>query len=127
MKVLQSVRPFVKMMLTDRMDIFRHVSEENEYGAEVTTFPFEPLYRDVPCRCSWSELESPRNTNEDYTPVELPIKIFCAYDTDIKAGDYIFVTRYSGGEVIRTYKGICADVDAHESHRELYFRVQEPA
>lgn len=127
MKVLQYVRKFAEGTFVDRMDIYRHTSSVSETGVTEIDFPEKPLYADVPCRLSWSELESPRNVNEDYTPVELPIKIICKYDQDIVAGDYVIVTRYTGKDVIGTYKGICADSAIYESHKELYFRVQEPA
>ena len=127
MNVLQYVRPFATMMFTDTMNIYRHVSTVSDYGATVVDVPDTPTYENVPCRLSWSELESPRSPHQDYTEIEVPIKIFCAYDQDIKAGDYVEVTRYSGDEVIGVYKGICADFSAYESHKELYFRVQEPA
>ncbi len=127
MKVLQYARSFVDSMFTDTMDIYRHTTSTNDYGATEVDIPDEPTYSDVPCRLSWSEEESPRNYTDDYTPVELPIKIFCEYDQDILAGDYVVVTRYSGTTVIDTYKGICGDCATYESHKELYFRVQEPA
>lgn len=127
MRVLQAVRPFAVGMMVDRMDIYRHTEHEDEYGATITDFPEEPIYTDVKCRLSWSEIESPRNTNVDYTPVELPIKVFCKYDTDVVAGDYIVVTRYSGSEVIDKYEGLCSDCATYESHKELYMRTKEPA
>lgn len=127
MQVLKFVRPYVQNMMVDKMDIYRHVTSETEYGSTEVSFPNEPTYSDVPCRLSWSEVESPRNYDDDYTPIELPIKIICKYDQDILAGDYVIIRRYSGDKIIDTYKGICGDSATYESHKELYFRVQEPA
>lgn len=127
MQVLKFVRPYVNSAMVDRMDIYRHVTSESEYGATEVDFPDKPTYEDVPCRLSWSEQESPRNYTEDYTPVELPIKVICKYDQDILAGDYVVVRRYSENDLIDTYKGICGDSATYESHKELYFKVQEPA
>lgn len=125
MKVLTYLRPFINSMFTDSMDVYRHTDTEDEYGAESIDIPQTPTYKNVRCRLSWSEEESPRNYNSDFTPVELPIKIFCDRSTDVVAGDHVVVRRMSGDEVLHTYKGICADSAVYESHRELYFRVKE--
>ena len=127
MKVLRFVRPYVESTMTDYMNIYRHEVTVNEYGATEVGFPDKPLYERVPCRLSWSEMESPRDYTEDYTPVELPIKVFCKYNQDIRAGDYVIIMRLTENEVIDMYKGICSDTRTMESHKELYFRVQEPA
>lgn len=127
MKVLTYARKFAYMMFTDKMDIYRHGSQVTEHGATEIGFPEEPTYTNVPCRLSWSELESLRNNDEDYTPIEVPIKVFCAYNTDIQPGDYVIANVYSGKDIIATYKGICADAATHESHKELYLNVKEPA
>lgn len=119
----------ITTMFKDRMSINRYVDEEAEDGSTNTTLSDSPLYTNIPCRVSFlSSGEKPNDNDVDNVPVKDVPKIFCKLDTDIKAGDFITVTRFDDeGKVIATYAGKVGLPSVFITHKEALFSIERSA
>ena len=82
-----------------------------------------PLYSNVPCRISFSrtiDLTTDKAINK--LPIHLIPKVFCDTSIDIKAGDYIIITRNN-----TQYKGIAGNPNMYETHQEISMTVEGDA
>ena len=110
-------------LYTDKLDIYRHTNSTNEDGTIKTKLPETPLYSSIPCRISFSrtiDLTTDKAINK--LPIHLIPKVFCNTDVDIKAGDYLIITRKN-----TQYKGIAGMPNVYESHQEISITVEGDA
>lgn len=120
---------FYAMLYDDRMDIFRTASDTNEDQSTDIFYTPEPLYKDVPCRISFSSDDTGADSEVDKNPIRYNPKIFCKADVDLKAGDYVVIRRYAddGTTVRATYKGTAAQPSWYTTHQESFMRIDESA
>lgn len=116
---LSKYRGIVNQLFTDKLDIYRHSVEENEDGTIKTGLPNKPLYSNIPCRISFSRtIDLTTDVAINKLPIHLIPKVFCDTSIDIKAGDYIIITRNS-----TQYKGIAGKPNMYETHQEISLTV----
>ena len=118
----------IATLFTDKMSITRYVDEEEADGSTTTVLPSAPLYTDIDCRVSFASTENPNDKDVDNTPLEVAPKIFCKSDTDLRAGDFIKVTRFGDdGKIIATYSGKVGLPSVFITHKEALFSIEESA
>jgi hypothetical protein len=120
-------RTAVEKQLSDEMSVSRYVPKDNGDGTEDKVLPESPLYPSVPCRISFMGVESAQDTDPDQTPVKQQIKLICAVNADIQAGDYIVAKKRSGGAALAQYEGHAGLPAVYESHKEVLVAVDRSA
>ena len=116
------------ILYNDRMDIYRTVKEDNKDNTTDISYDPKPLYTDIQCRLSFSSDDTGSDSEVDRNPVKSNPKLFCGSEVDLKAGDYVVVSRYSDdGSIIKTYQGQVALPSWYSSHQEAFMRIDEGA
>ena len=116
------------MLYNDRMDIYRTERSQNDDDTTDISYHPTPKYSDVACRISFNSDDTASDSEVDRNPVRSNPKIFCRSDVDLKAGDYVVVTRYTdAGAVAATYKGLVAQPSWYSTHQESFMHVDEGA
>lgn len=116
---LTQYKGIVSQLFTDKLDIYRHTAEQNEDGTIKTGLPTTPLYSNIPCRISFSRtIDLTTDLTINKLPIHLIPKVFCDTSIDIKAGDYIIITRNN-----TEYKGIAGKPNMYETHQEVSLTV----
>lgn len=125
---LSGVGTFLAMLYDDKMDIYRTAEDTNEDQSTDIFYTPEPTYTEVPCRISFSSDDSGADTELDENPIRYNPKIFCGADVDLKAGDYVVITRYKDDGMVRcVYKGTAAQPSWYTTHQEAFMRIDESA
>lgn len=124
-----NLRPFGKvlnvLMYGDTCTITRIKNGEDEYGA---TNPQgrEEIYKDIPCKFSFSEKDNPSDSNETYMPVLKQVMVFLDLNYDIIAGDYISGYREDKESGIKQLvEGICGEPNRFDTHQEIPIQIEE--
>lgn len=120
---LSQYKGIVNQLFTDKLDIYRHNNSLNDDGTTKTDLPTTSLYSNIPCRISFSrtiDLTTDKAINK--LPIHLIPKVFCDTSIDIKAGDYIIITRNN-----TQYKGIAGNPNMYETHQEISMTVEGDA
>lgn len=116
---LSKYKGIVNQLFTDKLDIYRYGSSQNEDGTTATNLPKKPLYSNIPCRISFSRtIDLTTDLAINKLPIHLIPKVFCDTSIDIKAGDYIIITRNN-----IQYKGIAGMPNMYETHQEINMTV----
>ena len=116
------------ILYNDHMDIYRTAKESNDDNTTNISYEPQPLYKDIPCRLSFSSDDTASDAEVDRNPVKFSPKLFCGPDADLKAGDYIVVRRLADdGSVIKTYQGQVALPSWYSTHQEAFVRIDEGA
>lgn len=125
---LSGVGTFLAMLYDDKMDIYRTAEDTNEDQSTDIFYTPEPTYSEVPCRISFSSDDSGADTEVDENPIRYNPKIFCGANVDLKAGDYVVITRYNDDGTVRcVYKGTAAQPSWYTTHQEALMRIDESA
>ena len=116
---LSKYKGIVNQLFTDKLDIYRYGASQNEDGTTSTNLPTKPLYSNIPCRISFSRtIDLTTDLAINKLPIHLIPKVFCDTSIDIKAGDYIIITRNN-----TQYKGIAGNPNMYETHQEISMTV----
>ena len=125
---LAGLGTLVALLYTDKMDIYRTQSNDNDDDTVNISYDPTPLYTDVKCRLSFSSDDSGADSEVDRNPVRFNPKLFCQAGVDLKAGDYVIVRRCADdGSVIHTYEGQIAQPSWYSTHQEAFVRIDEGA
>lgn len=125
---LGSFASLITSMFTDSMSINRYEDKANADGTTETILSDTPIYTNVECRISFLYEEKPKDITVDDNPVITSPSIFCKVETDIRAGDFITVTRYNDyGDVIATYSGQVGMPSVYPTHKQALFIIMESA
>lgn len=125
---LAGLGKFYTMLYDDRVDIYRTAKDTNDDQSTDIFYEQEPLYRDVPCRLSFSSDDRGADSAVDMNPVQFNPKLFCGPDQDLKAGDYLVIRRYSDqGRLCATYQGMVSMPSWYTTHQEAFVRIDEGA
>lgn len=124
-----NLRPFSKvvnnLMYRDTCTISKLASVKDKYGA---TNPNgrEVIYKDIPCKFSFTAVDNPGDGNDVYVPVLKEVRIFVDLDYDIKAGDIIEGYRIDDvSNVKQLIKGICGEPNRYDYHQEIPIIIDE--
>ena len=124
-----NLRPFGKifnvLMYDDTCTISRIQQTEDEYGATKSETRVE-IYKDIKCKFSFAEKDSPSDSNGSYMPVLKQVSIFTDLDHDIKAGD--FITGYRTDKVSgikQLVEGICGQPNRFDTHQEIAIQLEK--
>lgn len=125
---LGSFAPIFSTLFTDKMDIRRYMDVDNEDATTDTVLSSTPIYTNVPCRVSFLTEESPKDSEIDDTPVKNISKIFCKTNADVRAGDFVKISRFDDdGNVIAVYAGKLGLPSVYITHKEVLFSIEESA
>lgn len=116
---LSQYKGIVNQLFSDKLDIYRYTSSLNDDGTTKPSLPDTPLYSNIPCRISFSRtIDLTTDITVNKLPIHLIPKVFCDTSIDIKAGDYIVITRKN-----TQYKGIAGKPNVYETHQEISLTV----
>lgn len=128
---LKSLAPVFNLLYSDRMDITSTMETEDEDGATVNSYPTTPQQKDIPCRISFGNKDTPKKLGETHNKVEITPTIFCKLDAIVKAGDKVIVRRcYNDGTVYETYSGtlsISGKPNKYETHQVFELLIEDDA
>lgn len=124
-----NIRPFGKLlnvyMYDDTCTITRLKQTKDQYGATKPNGR-EEVYKDIPCKFSFSEKDNPSDSNETYMPVLKQVVVFTDLDNNILAGDYISGYRTDKASGIRQLvEGICGEPNRFGTHQEIPIQIEE--
>jgi hypothetical protein len=71
------------------------------------------------CRLSYRKIDTPYQTDASGVLIQFEIKIICGPDVNIKAGDYIEISRRDSGEELTTAKGYAGHPAKYGTHQEV--------
>lgn len=117
-----------KLMYHDKCDVFVYEKVKKENGAISTQKKLTPLYKDIPCKISFSlrtwDMFSKKQI--DVTPYEKQPKIFMEVEYKIEPGYYIEARRYDPktNELIGTYEGQAGLPQVSLTHQEVLLDVR---
>ncbi len=117
-----------KIMYHDKCDIFEFVKVKKENGALSTRKTLKPLYKDVPCKISFSLRTWDTFTHKevDVSPYEKQPKIFMEVEYKVEPGYYLVARRFDPltGEIIGEYKGQAGLPQVSLTHQEVLLDVR---
>lgn len=124
-----NIRPFGKvlnvLMYGDTCTITRVKQGTDEYGASLPTSR-EEIYKDIPCKFSFSEKDNPSDSNDTYMPVLKQVMVFTDLDNNIIAGDYISGYRIDNESGVKQLvEGICGEPNRFDTHQEIPIQIEE--
>lgn len=125
---LAGLGKLISILYNDRMDIYRTEASPNDDSTTDISYTPSPRYSGIPCRISFSSDDSASDSEVDRTPVRAHPKLFFSADVDLRAGDFVQVTRYADdGNAAATYRGQVAQPSWYTTHQEAYMRIDEGA
>ena len=114
-----------KFMYGDTCTISRLKQGTDEYGASKPAGR-EEVHKDIKCKFSFSDKDSPSDSNGSYMPVLKQIVVFTDLDYDIIAGDYISGYRVDNETGIKQLvRGICGKPNRYDTHQEIPIQIEE--
>ena len=124
-----NIRPFGKvlnvLMYGDTCTITRVKQGTDIYGAEAPSGRDE-IYKDIPCKFSFSEKDNPSDSNGTYMPVLKQVVVFTDLDKNIIAGDYISGYRKdTESGVEQLVEGTCGEPNRFDTHQEIPIQIDE--
>ena len=124
-----NLRPFGKiintLMYNDTCTISRLKQIIDQYGAEGPNGR-EEVYKDIKCKFSFAEKDSPTDSNGSYLPILKQVTVFTDLDHDIHAGDYISGYRIDLVSGIKQLiEGICGEPNRFETHQVIPIQIEE--
>lgn len=124
-----NLRPFGKIlsmfMYEDTCTISRLEQTTDQYGASIPNKRVE-VYKDIECKFSFAEKDSPADGNEAYMPVLKQITAFTSLDYNILPGDFISgyrIDKVSG--IKKLVQGICGEPNRFDTHQEIPIQIEE--
>ena len=87
--------------------------------------PDTPIFNNIPCRVSFGNRESAKDTEIDFNPINFTPKLFFSLNVKLKAGDYVVVTRsIDTNETSVIYEGNIGLPAVFQTHQEVLFNVE---
>ena len=110
---------------TDKMDIGRAVEVENPDGTTGETMPNQPIYSNIPCHISFSDVDNPDPNTAETKPIIKNLTINCAVDIDLQNGDLVTAYKLANdGSVIESYTGTIGEPTASMSRKTADMEVR---
>ena len=115
----------MKAFDTDKMDIGRATEVENPDGTTGETMPNQPMYSNVPCHISFSNVDNPDPNTAETKPIIKNLTINCSVDVDLQNGDLVTVYKLANdGSVIESYTGTIGEPTASMSRKTADMEVR---
>lgn len=108
-------------LYTDKLNVYRHVETVNDDGTTSVDTTLSQILTDIPCRISFSQLDSSDNFTEESNLRKVEIKVFCNTTVDVRKGDKITVERVEEveGTVLQSFTGYASQPSKFASHQEI--------
>lgn len=87
-----NVSTVLALLYTDRMTVYHYHGTTDADGALCTTLDTVPILKDIPCRVSFSQKDSPA-TSDDRNPTKQRPLLICDIEVPLRRGDFIMATR----------------------------------
>lgn len=112
-------RRYLRRMYTDKAVIKRYTEIVAEDGTtEVAVDPV--VVAEYPCRISFSQQDTPDNSQADISPKVLGVKLFFDIDADIRKGDVVEASKLDEtGKVMQVITGNAALPSQYVNHIEV--------
>lgn len=124
---ISALSSLASLVYNDELVVY-HYTKKTDGVFDDTAKSTTPDIQKEPCHLSFSVLESPAKTQDDGTEVKQVIKVFCANNVKLKAGDYVTVTRRDGrNKVIGTYSGTLGLPAIYATHQEALLEIKKNA
>lgn len=110
---------------TDKIDIARRVEIINPDGTSGESGVDTPLYTNIPCHISFSQIDNPDPNTAETRPIIKTLVINCPIDIDLQNGD--FITAYKldfSGNTIESYKGVIGEPTSSMSRKTANMEVR---
>ncbi|MDR1805959.1 MAG: hypothetical protein LBQ80_04210 [Clostridium sp.] len=104
-------------LYTDRMTVQRAAEDIDENVTQNDLQAVASL-TDVPCRISYKTIDVPIET-ETGEQIQRQVQVFCSPDFDLRAGDFLTLTRRIGDEERQTITGYAGAPAHYSGHAEL--------
>lgn len=123
-----NLRPFGKLlnvfMYSDTCTISRIKQTTDQYGANGAESR-EEVYKDIKCKFSFTEKDSPSDSNGSYMPVLKQVVVFMDLDHNILPGDFISGYRIDNTSGIKQLvEGICGEPNRFDTHQEISIQIE---
>lgn len=115
----------MKAFDTDKMDIGRRIEIENPDGTTGETTPEQPIYTNVPCHISFSNVDNPDPNTAETRPIIKSLTINCSVDIDLQNGDLVTAYKLANdGTVIESYTGTIGEPTTSMSRKTADMEVR---
>lgn len=119
---LSGISNIIAMTYTDRMIVKRFTSSLNDDGTTNVSESPIPVYEDVPCRLSFTQVDNPESERDDSNPTYLRTQVFCDVSIEVLKGDTLIIHRMQDdGTVLETYEGTANKPYLYPSHQQIQF------
>ena len=115
----------MKAFDTDKIDIGRRTEIENPDETTGESNPEVPLYTDIPCHISFSDVDNPDPNTAETRPVNKMLTINCSVDVDLQNGDLITAYKLANdGTVLEQYVGVIGEPTSSMSRKTANMSVR---
>ena len=111
-------RKFMRSMYVDKAIVRRYEEQTAEDGT--VEMVLGPVVAEYPCRVSFSQQDTPDNTQEDISPKLIGVKLFFDVGVGVCKGDVILARKMGeNGEVLQEIEGRAAEPSVYVNHIEV--------
>lgn len=115
----------MKAFDTDKIDIGRRTEVENPDGTTGETMPDVPLYSNVPCHLSFSDVDNPDPNTAETRPINKMLVINCDVSVDLQNGDLITAYKLANdGSILESYTGVIGEPSTSMSRKTAQMEVR---
>lgn len=111
----------LKLLYKDKFSTFE-VTKVKDAKTSLTSSKEVPILQDIPCRCSYSTIDSAQKNDDNFYTKNQTVKIITSPEYDVKSGSKIVVTK-EGGRVT-TYRAT-GQPSVYPSHQEIIAELYE--
>lgn len=112
-------RKYLRRMYVDVAVVRRYVEQTAEDGTVEMVVDTENSV-EYPCRVSFSQQDTPDNTQEDISPKLIGVKLFFDVGVGVRKGDVILARKMGeNGEVLQEIEGRAAEPSVYVNHVEV--------
>lgn len=112
-------RKYLRRMYVDVAVVRRYVEQTAEDGTVEMVVDTENAV-EYPCRVSFSQQDTPDNTQEDISPKLIGVKLFFDVGVGVRKGDVILARKMGeNGEVLQEIEGRAAEPSVYVNHVEV--------
>lgn len=121
----EPIGEFIQAFDTDKMDIARRMTVVNPDGTTGETMSGTPLYENVACHISFSNIDNPNPNTAPTRPIIEALTINCPVTVDLQNGDFITAYKLAyDGTVLETYTGVIGEPSTSMSRKSASMQVR---
>lgn len=115
----------MKAFDTDKIDIARRVEIVNPDGTTSESGIDTPLYKDIYCHISFSQIDNPNPNTAETRPIIKTLVINCPIEIDLQNGDFITAYKLDYlGNIIESYSGVIGEPTSSMSRKTANMEVR---